>query len=384
MTNNSIPLRPAWVEVNLGAIENNARRLKGIVGANVELMAMVKGNAYGHGAVESARAALRGGATWLGVYAIGEGIELRRAGIDARILVVGPTQAEWAQAAVENDLTLTVFSLDAVQTISKAARNLGKHARAHLKIDTGMTRLGVSPDAVVNFVRAAQKFPSVEIEGTFTHFAMSDTPDAYGVVGWGIDYTKQQLARFSSAAHALEQAGIAVRYRHCANSPATVNFPEARFNLVRSGILIYGLDPSDEAPRPAGFIPALSFKTQIAMVRDVPTGTYISYGATFRTERPSRIAVLMIGYADGFRRKPNNYSEVLVRGKRAQIVGRVCMDQTMIDVTDIEGVQVGDEVVLIGKQGAEEIRAEEVAEKLGTNNYETVTTISARLERRYV
>ena len=384
MTDDFIPFRPAWVEVSTSAIENNARRLKEIAGANVELMAMVKANAYGHGAIESARAALRGGATWLGVYAIGEGIELRRAGIGARILVVGPTQMEWAYAGVEHDLALTVFSLDAVQAISAAACKLGKQAKAHLKIDTGMTRLGVSSDSVVDFMRTAHNFPNVEIEGVFTHFAMSDTPDAHGVVGWGVDYTKQQLVRFNSAVHALEQAGIVVRYRHCANSPATVDLPEARFNLVRSGILIYGLDPSDEAPRPSGFIPVLSFKTKIAMVRDVPTGTYISYGATFRTERPSRIAVLMVGYADGFRRKPNNYGEVLVRGKRAPIVGRVCMDQTMIDVTDIEGVQADDEVVLIGKQGAEEIRAEQVGEKLGTNNYETVTTISARVERRYV
>ena len=384
MPTDSIPLRPAWVEINLNAIEHNARRLKEIIGRDVELMAMVKANAYGHGAIESARAALRGGATWLGVYAMGEGIELRRAGIDARILVVGPTQTEWAHAAVKHDLTLTVFSLDAVRAISEAARDLGKRVTAHLKIDTGMTRLGVSSDSVVDFVRAARDFPTIEIEGMFTHFAMADTPDAHGVVGWGIEYTQQQLARFNAAVHSLELAGISVRYRHCANSPATVNLPNARFNLVRSGILIYGLDPSDESPRPIDFIPALAFKTQVATVRDVPIGTYISYGATFRTERPSRIAVLMVGYADGFRRQPNNYGEVLVRGTRAPIVGRVCMDQTMIDVTDIPGVQAGDEVVLIGKQGAEEIRAEQVGDKLGTNNYETVTTISARVERRYI
>ncbi len=383
MSEDFVPLRPSWVEVNLGAIEHNARRLAQIAG-DAELMAMVKANAYGHGAVEVSRAALRGGAKWLGVYAIGEGVELRHAGITAPLLVVGPTQPGWARAGVEHDLTLTIFSMDAARAISDAARELNVRARVHVKVDTGMARLGVVPDQALDFARAVQALPNVEIEGVFTHFAMADTPDAHGIVGWGNEYTQQQLARFRSVINALEQAGIRVRYHHCANSPATLNLAEARFNLVRSGILIYGLDPSPQVPRPPDFIPALSFKTQVALVKHVPVGTYVSYGCTFRTERPTRLAVLMIGYADGFRRKPNNYGEVLVRGTRAPIVGRVCMDQTMVDVTDIEGVQAGDEVVLIGKQGSEEIRAEEVGDRLGTNNYETVATIGARIERRYV
>ena len=383
MNSDSIPLRPSWVEVNLGAIENNARRLAQIA-APAELMTMVKGNAYGHGAIETSRAALRGGAKWLGVYAIGEGIELRRAGITAPILVVGPTQVEYARIGVEQNLTLTIFSMEAARAVANAATELNTRARVHIKIDTGMSRLGVMPEDALDFARAVRELPNIEIEGAFTHFAMADTPDAFGVIGWGKEYTQKQLERFQFVIAALEGAGIDVRYRHCANSPATVNLAEARFNLVRTGILLYGLDPSPEVPRPADFFPALSFKTQVALIKSVPTGTYVSYGATFRTERPTRLAVLMVGYADGFRRKPTNYGQVLVRGKRAPIVGRVCMDQTMIDVTDIDGVQAGDEVVLIGKQGAEEIRAEEVAEKLGTNNYETVTTISARVERRYI
>ncbi len=383
MSSDAVPFRPAWVEVNLGAIEHNARRLAEIA-APAELMAMVKANAYGHGAVEVSRAALRGGARWLGVYAIGEGVELRRAGIIAPILVVGPTQPQWARAGIAHNLTLTIFSMDAARAISDAARELNVRARVHVKVDTGMARLGVLPDHALDFARAVRDLPNVEIEGVFTHFAMADTPDAHGIVGWGNAYTQQQLARFRAVIAALEQAGIRVRYRHCANSPATLNLAAARFNLVRSGILICGLDPSPQVPRPPDFIPALSFKTQIALVKQVPAGTYVSYGCAFRTERATRLAVLTVGYADGFRRTPTNYGEVLVRGKRAPIVGRVCMDQTMVDVTDIEGVQAGDEVVLIGKQGTEEIRAEQVAAKLGTNNYETVATISARVERRYV
>jgi alanine racemase len=382
MSVESVPLRPAWVEVNLGAIEHNVRRLTEIA-RGADLMAMVKANAYGHGAVPVSQAALRGGATWLGVFSAGEGIQLRRAGIEAPILVVGYTPPNWTRAAIEHRLTLSVFSMESAAAIAGASRELGLTARVHIKIDTGMSRLGILPEEAAEFGRAVSRLAHIEIEGAFTHFAMADTPDAHGVKGWGKEFTRNQLARFRSAVEALEGKGISLRYRHCANSPATLELAEARFNLVRSGILIYGLDPSPEVPRPRDFIPALSFKTMVALVKAVPAGAFVSYGATFQTERPSRLAVLMVGYADGFRRKPNNYGEVLVRGKRAPIVGRVCMDQTMVDVTDIEGVQVGDEVVLIGRQGAEEISAEQVADRLGTNNYETVATLSDRLERRY-
>ncbi len=380
-----LPLRPSWVEVDLSAIENNARRLAQIA-APAELLTMVKANAYGHGAIEVSRAALRGGAKWLGVYALGEGVELRRANIDAPILVVGPMQpdASRARIGVEHHLTLTIFSMEAARAISDAARELSVRAHVHLKVDTGMARLGVMPEQAVDFARAVCDLSNIEIEGVFTHFAMADTPDAFGIKDWGIDYTQKQLARFRTVVAALENAGIDLRYRHCANSPATINLAEARFNLVRSGILLYGLDPSPQVPRPADFKPALSFKTQVALVKNVPIGTYVSYGATFRTERPTRLAVLMVGYADGFRRKPNTYGEVLVRGKRAPIVGRVCMDQTMIDVTGIPGVRQGDEVVLIGQQGEDRITAEEVAARLGTINYEVVSAILARVPREGV
>lgn len=383
MTGYDVPLRPAWVEVDLDAIENNTRRLVDIaVGA--ELMTMVKANAYGHGAVEVARAALRGGASWLGVYSVGEGMELREHGIEAPILVVGATLPHLARAGVANRLTLTVFSIDTATAAAAAAHELGTDAHIHVKLNTGMNRLGIAPEEAVPFVRALTALENVQVEGVFTHFAMADTPDAHGVPNWGNNYTREQLARFNGAIIALQDAGFSLRYHHCANSPATMNLAEARFNLVRSGILIYGLDPSPEVPRPAGFRPALAFKTQVAQVRNVPAGTYVSYGATFRTERPTRLAVIMVGYADGFRRGPRNYREVLIHGQRAPIAGRVCMDQTVADVTEIPGVAAGDEVVLIGKQGQAEITAEEVGERLGTNNYETVTTISARVERRYV
>ncbi|MBI3740983.1 MAG: alanine racemase [Chloroflexi bacterium] len=379
-----IPLRPAWVEINLRALENNTRRLIEIIGNETELMAMVKGNAYGHGAIETARAVLRAGAHWLGGYWIGEALELRRAQITAPILVVGPTPPRWARAGVENNLSLTIFSLASARAISDAARDLNANARVHLKIDTGMTRLGVFPDAALEFARAAQSLSNLEIEGVYTHFAVADDPNATGKKSWGITYTRDQLAQFNRVIENLDRAGIRARYYHAANSPAALNLPASRLNLVRSGILIYGLDPSPHVPAPRDFIPALAFKTEIAQIKSVPRGTRVSYGATFVTARTSRIAVLMIGYADGFRRMPKNYGAVLVRGQRAPIVGRVCMDQTMIDVTDIPDAREGDEVVLIGAQGKEKISAEDVAEILGTNNYETVTTISARVPRVYV
>ena len=204
------------------------------------------------------------------------------------------------------------------------------------------------------------------------------------IPNWGSNYTQRQFEIFRHVTAELERVGVPLRYRHAANSPASLNFADARFNLVRSGILIYGLHPSSAIPRPSDFTPALAFKTRLALIREVPRGTFVSYGSTFETTRPSRIGVLMVGYADGFRRGPRNYGEVLVRGSRAPIVGRVCMDQTMIDVTEIEAAQSGDEVVLIGKQGTAEITAEQVGENLGTNNYEVVTTISARVPRLYI
>lgn len=378
-----IPLRPSWVEIDLDAIENNARRLKEMIGPDVQLMAMVKANAYGHGAVECSRAALRGGATWLGVYTVGEGLELRAAGISARLLVVGPTSEDWAAEAFKHELTLMAGSVESARAIARIAQRMPKPARIHVAIDTGMTRLGVQRDEAIALVRELDHAHQVQVEGIYTHLAVADDPNARGIHGWGEAYTRRQLELFSQVADELDRAGLGVRYRHAANSPATLNYREARMNLVRAGILLYGLHPSGATRRPDGFRPALTFKTRLGLVRLAPRGTFVSYGCTFETKRDSRIGVMIVGYADGFRRGPKTFGEVLVRGKRAPIAGRVCMDQTMIDVTDIPQAEAGDEVVLIGKQGQEEISAEEVADKIGTINYEVVTTISARVPRVY-
>jgi alanine racemase len=378
-----IPFRSSWVEIDLAAIESNARRLKQLIGPEVELMGMVKANAYGHGATGVAPAAVRGGASWLGVYTVGEGVEVRRTGVQVPILVLGPTPPEWLPAAAERDLALTTPSADSARALAQTARSLGKLVRVHVKVNTGMNRLGVEPEEAVPLIRELREGGGVEVEGLATHFAVADDPNARGIAGWGAEYTRRQFESFRNVVEQLEAEGLGVRYYHAANSPATLYRPEYRLNIVRTGITLYGLHPSAEAPRPSGFQPALTWKTRLALVRRVPKGSFVSYGATFETQRDSLIGVIMAGYADGFRRGARNYGEVLICGKRAPLVGRVCMDQTMVDVTDIPGAEADAEVVIIGKQGEQEIPAEEVGQKAGTNNYEVVTTISARIPRVY-
>ena len=310
-----------------------------------------------------------------------EAVALRRSGITAPILLLGYTPAWQAREAVLNGVTATVFSLDVARALSRAAEDLDSQVRVHVKLDTGMGRLGLLPQEVLGFVRQCLGLPRVTVEGIFTHLAVADVPDAHGVPGWGREYTHRQLGSFREVLDELAGEGIELRYVHAANSAALFAFPESHFNMVRPGIAIYGLDPSGEVPCPEGFQPALSFKTQVAQVKELPEGSWVSYGCTHRTTAKSHIAVIPVGYADGFRRSPQNWGEVLVRGRRAPVVGTVCMDQTMIDVTRIEGVRQGDEVVLIGEQGGDRITVGDVAERLGTINYEVVSEILARVPR---
>jgi alanine racemase len=260
------------------------------------------------------------------------------------------------------------------RAFSRAAVNLRRRARAHVKVDTGMGRLGLLPDRVLPFVREVGRLPGLALEGIFTHFSVADAED--------LDYTRWQLARFQGVLERLAEAGVAWRYVHAANSAALLRLPAARFDMVRLGIAMYGLPPAPQVPLPAGFRPAMSWRTTVAQVKTLPPGSYVSYGNTYRTAGAETIAVIPVGYADGFRRAPTRWREVLVRGRRAPIVGRVCMDQTMIRVDHVPGVRVGDEVVLIGAQGDDAITADEVADWLGTINYEVVSEILARVPRR--
>jgi alanine racemase len=433
------PDRPTWLEIDLGAIAHNVRRLKQLAG-DAQLLISLKADAYGHGALPVAQTALHNGASWLGVACLSEGIALRQAGISAPILILGFTPPWQARDALRHDLTAAIFDEEVAQAFSRAALALDRPARLHVKVDTGMGRLGIFPAEVVPFVQALAALPGVVVEGLFTHLAVADSTEE-----WAEAYTAGQLAAFDRALTDLRAAGITIPLIHAYNSAGLLrtggrgqeseggraarergsglgctgegqaadvhaacdatadanvmlsgltsqhqprrDSSEASpgpQTLVRCGIAVYGLDPSPQVRCPADFRPALAWKTQVAQVKDLPAGSHVGYGATYRTAGPARIAVIPVGYADGFRRGPQHWGEVLVRGQRAPIVGRVCMDQTMLNVTHIPGVRLGDEVVLIGSQGEERISAEAVAERLGTINYEVVSAILARVPRETI
>ncbi|MBA2286441.1 MAG: alanine racemase [Ktedonobacteraceae bacterium] len=368
--------RPTWVEIDLSAIANNARRIKELVGPQVRVLASLKADAYGHGVLKVARTVLLNGVSMLGVATVSEAVPLREAGINVPILVFGYVPLWQMREAVRLDLTVTLYALEAAHALSRAALALRRIVKAHVKIDTGMGRLGIRAeqiDEVLAFMRAVRLLPGIEIEGLFTHFAMADTQEPL--------HAREQLARFQRVLHALEAEQLRPPLVHAANSAALLSLPEARFDMVRPGIALYGLDPSAEVRLPQGFRPALAFKTQVAQVKTIPAGEGISYGCTYVTERPTRVAVLPVGYADGFRRAPANWGVVLIHGQEAPILGRVCMDQCMIDVSHIPEVRMGDEVVLIGRQNGASLSAEQVAQRLGTINYEVVSEILARVPR---
>jgi Alr-MurF fusion protein len=368
--------RPTWVEVDLEALAGNVRRAQQIVGPDVAVCAVLKADGYGHGAASVARTALNNGARMLAVACLAEAVVLRRAAIDAPILVLGYTPAWQARDTVRHDVTATVYDLDVARALSQAAADLNRPARIHVKVDTGMARLGLLPAETIPFVQALATLPGLEVEGIFTHFSVADSAAPEHRT-----HTEAQLAALRRVLAELREVGVAIPLVHAANSAAMLNWPESHFDMVRLGIALYGLAPSADTPLPAGFRPVLSWKTQVAQVKTLPSGAPVSYGNTFVTERETRLAVAPVGYADGFRRGPAHWGHVLVHGQRASIVGRVTMDQTMLDVTDIPGVRQGDEVVLIGRQGEAEITVEQVAERLGTINYEVVAEILARVPR---
>jgi alanine racemase len=370
------PIRPTWVEIDLSAIASNTRQLAALVGPRVRILASLKADAYGHGAVKVGHTVLRNGASMLGVATVSEAIPLREAGISAPVLVFGYIPAWQMREAVRLDVTLTLYSIEAAQAASRAALALGKTALAHIKVDSGMGRLGIRAEElenIVHLVKMVRELPGLQLEGIFTHFAMADARDQA--------HTRVQFARFQNVLQVLEEEGIRPPLAHAANSAATLTFPEARLDMVRPGIALFGLHPSEETPLPETFRPALSFKTQVSQVKLVPAGECISYGCAFYTERPTTIAVLPVGYADGFRRAPANWGSVLIHGQSAPLLGRVCMDQCMVDVSHIPQTRVGDEVVLIGRQGRASLTAEQVAQRLGTINYEVVSEILARVPR---
>jgi alanine racemase len=369
---------PVWSEINLNAIAHNTRELKKITNPNAEVMAIVKANAYGHGAEQVARVALQNGATRLGVARVNEGKALREAGIDAPVLVLGYTVPEEFEVLLENNLIQTIYSYEAAEQLSATAARAGKKAVVHIKVDTGMGRLGFIPGrAAVEEVVRICRLPRLDIEGIYTHFAAADCQNK--------DYTWQQWHKFTQFISALGKEGVEFPCRHAANSAGIIDLPETHLNMVRAGIALYGIHPSGEVRKDrATLVPAMAVKARVAHVKRVPAGTGISYGVTYVTTKDTVVATIPAGYADGYSRLLSSRGEVLIRGTRAPVIGRVCMDQFMVDVGHIPGIATGEEVVLLGDQGSDRISADEIARKIGTIAYEVLCMISARVPRYYL
>jgi alanine racemase len=365
--------RPTLCFIDLNALRWNLRQIKNKVGPRIKILSMVKANAYGHGAPAVAKALADEGSDAFGVATFEEAIQLRQAGIRQPILVVAGVYAEQVEHFIKHQLTPVAHDLEATKFLDAAAQQRGTVMQVHIKVDTGMGRLGFLPSEIDAWLPELKKLKSLKIEGVFSHFSQAESVQG--------GYTKKQLFLFREVVERLRAEAVAPSLAHLANSAATITLPEAYFDMVRPGIMLYGPYPSPEMRNQIELRPVLSWKTRIMQLKKVPAGTSISYGQTFVTQRPSIIATLPLGYADGYRRSLSNRGEVLIRGKRAPVAGRVCMDLTMVDVTGIANVQLGDEVVLLGRQDNAEITADEMAAWANTISYEILTSISARVPR---
>lgn len=369
--------RPTYAEIDIRALVHNLNEAKRLAGSKSQILAVVKADAYGHGAVTISEALVRNGIQYLGTALVEEAIELRDAGIKIPIIVLGGIFEEQIPKIAEYDLLPVVYQEGFLKAIANEARKRNKKINIHIKIDTGMGRIGVLPEDAVDFVKDAASQKNIKVEGIMTHFADADLADKA--------YAEKQMAEFTAIADKLDKDGIKIPYQHIANSAALVSFENDRFNMARPGIMLYGYTPFSKGKEGGlNLIPVMSLKTKILHLKRVPAGTYISYGRTFVAKRDSIIATLPVGYADGYSRALSNKGSVIVKGKKAPIAGRVCMDMTMIDVTDIDGVGINDEVVLIGKQGRETITADDIAMFANTISYEVLCCIGKRVPRVYI
>ena len=365
----------AWAEVSIAALAHNLAAVRGRTGPGRAIVAAVKCNGYGHGAVQVSRTFLDAGADMLAVASVEEGAELRAAGIAAPTIVLGATLPEQAAQVIEQGLSPVVCNEESARALSHAAAG-GASAKVHVKVDTGMGRIGVPCDEAVEFVQRVARLPHVEIEGICTHFPVADAEDK--------TFTLGQVERFAAVVDALEAGGIHASMKHAANSPAIRGVPESYFTAVRPGLMLYGAYGSPRASRTADLQQALTLKARVTFLKRVPAGTPLCYGLTYTTPRASRIATVPLGYGDGFDRRFSNCGHVLLRGQRAAIVGRVCMDQCLVDVTDVPGVELGDEVVAYGRQGEECISLDDAAESIGTIPHVLMCALSRRIPRLYV
>lgn len=370
--------RPVWAEINLDHLAHNIQEVKRSVNKDALVTAVIKADGYGHGAVEIAETLLQNGADRLAVATLSEAIELRRVYKTVPILVLGYTPETSAEEVLLNDIIQTVYSQEQAEVFSKTAVDLDKELKIHIKIDTGMSRLGLQPDiATVEIIKKIAHMPKIILEGIFTHFAVADEVDK--------NFTYGQYKRFKDLCDSLEEQGISIPIKHVSNSAAIIDLPDMNLDMVRAGIMLYGLYPSDEVnTKEINLKQVMSLKAKISHVKELEAGRGVSYGLKYLTRGKEKIATLPIGYADGYTRMLSGKAEVLLKGHRVPVVGRICMDQCMIDVTWIEDVKRGDEVILFGGEGDNSIAIDEVANKLGTINYEVVCMMGKRIPRVYI
>ena len=373
----------AWAEISLDAIENNIRRIREYVQPQTKILGVVKADAYGHGYLEVAKTLLGGGADCLAVACIDEAVQLRRCGIQCPILILGHTANEYAGQLVEEDIIPSCFSYELASCISRAAVKQNKRAKIHIKIDTGMSRVGFryTEDEILNqktvdTILKMAVLPNVDIDGIFTHFAVADEKDD--------DYTYLQFKRFQRICDRLQENGLHIPLRHCCNSAALIRFPEMHMDMVRPGIILYGLRPSDFVDCSRLHLqPAMQFKARITNLKEVEAGVSVSYGRKFQTEKTTKIATVPVGYADGYSRILSQKAQMIAGNQLCNVVGNICMDQCMIDVTNVNNIAIGDDVIMFGKSDDIELPVESLAEKMGTINYEILCVIGKRIPRVY-
>lgn len=371
-----------WIEVDAEALEHNIRTFRTTIGRQKLMAAVVKANAYGHGLREVASIARDAGVDWLAVHSLEEGLGLRQAGHKCPILCMGYVPFAALPELVDAELRLTVYNVETLRALSKVAAERDRKAVIHLKLETGTNRQGIAEADLDEFLGMAQELPGLSVEGASTHFAnIEDTTDH--------SYARRQLERFQEMLDRVESRVGPLKVRHCASSAAAILFPDTHFDMVRVGIGLYGLWPSRETLVSVGELslvapklqPVMTWKTRLAQIKEVPAGEYVGYGCSYKTTRPTLVGVLPIGYSDGYARELGNRAHVLVRGQRARVLGRICMNLFMVDLTDVGPVRIEDEVVLLGSQGADRISAETLAEGMGTINYEVVARLSRDIPR---
>lgn len=376
--NNLSQTRPVWVEINLDNLAHNIREVRKKVEGSTIIMAVVKANGYGHGSIDVAKTFLSNGANRLGVAILSEGIELRKGNIDSPILILGYTPPQQYDKVLGYNLIQTIYSYDDAEKLSSKAVEMDKEAIIHIKIDSGMGRIGFLPnEQTIDDIQRISKLPNIKIEGIFTHFAKADETDK--------SYSRTQFQRFTNVVDSLKEKKINIPIKHVSNSAAIIDLPEYNLDIVRPGIILYGYYPSREMDRDKiDLKPAMTLKARVSYIKTVPKGEGISYGQIFTTEKESVIATLPIGYGDGYSRMLTNKGNVFINGMRVPIVGKICMDQLMIDVTNVNNVKIGDEAVLFGYGVDGCIHVDEIADYLGTINYEIVCMVGRRVPRVYI